>query len=106
MEILEAPARVKQQHGCQRSERVDAAVLYGRGPAGHEALMVFIRQRKEAGNDDRADGATCVPAFRLPESEGMVKKQRQYAIFGAMRELSDQKVNGLESWLGQMNVYP
>jgi len=104
-EPLEAPARVKQQHGRQRSERVDAAVLYGSSPAGHEALVVFIGQRKEAGNDDRANGASRVPAFRLPESEGMVEKQRKHSIFSAMRELADQKVNDFESWLGKMNVY-
>jgi hypothetical protein len=104
-ETLNAPSNIEKDHPYQRSERVDATVLNGGGPAGHEALVVFIGQRKEAGNDYRADGASCVPAFRLPESEGMVEKQRQHAIFGAMCELADQKVNDLESRAGKMNVY-
>jgi hypothetical protein len=66
--------------------------------------VVFIRQRKQAGNDHSADGAAGVPAFRAAESEGMIEKQAENSVFGAMRELANQEMDDLECLMREVNM--
>jgi hypothetical protein len=70
---LKAPGRIKEEHPNKCSKRVKPTVFDGSSPSGGETLVVLICQRKQAGDNYGADGATGLPAFKAAESEGMIE---------------------------------
>jgi hypothetical protein len=66
--------------------------------------VVFIRQGEQAGNNQSAQGAASVPAFRVAGFEGVVEEQGENCVFAAMRELPNKKMNYREGLEGKVNV--
>jgi len=66
--------------------------------------VVFIRQGEQAGDNQSAQGASSVPAFRVAGFEGVVEEQAENCVFAAMREFPNQKMNYREGLEGKVNV--
>jgi hypothetical protein len=103
-DALKASAGIQKEDCQKRSERVKAAVLDGSGPAWDETLVVFIRQRKQTGDDYGGKGATFMPAFRIAGIEREVEKKAQNCIFGQMRELPNQEMDDHERGVREVNM--
>jgi hypothetical protein len=101
---VKAPARVKKNDPQERSSRVNATIHQRGGPAGNETLVVFIRQREQAGDDESAEGAASVPAFNVAGLEGVVEEQAEHSVFADMRDLSNQEMNDGEGLGAEVNV--
>ena len=95
---------IKKDHRQESSSRVNATIHQGGRPPGNETLVVFIRQREQAGDKYTAEGASSVPTFRVAGLEGVVEEQPEDCVFAAMRELPNQKMNCREGLGGKVNV--